>query len=257
LSQKPKGLAASLGAGTPVKIMYQYLLPYFDLPILHAINGFCGQSWLLDRLISHVALDFKFAIPLCVFWVLWFKDGEDQLARRRVLLIVIVAVLLSLVVNRAISVAMPYRVRPMETPNIGYHHPLFEEGFNLADFELWSSFPSDQATYFFAFATGFCFFSVRLGLAMFAYSAVIIMSRVYLGTHFPSDVLVGALLGVAVQLVLNRDYARAAMTPVLALQKSKPALFIALLFFVLLEMGTGFMNVRDIGRSVLHLAHGG
>jgi hypothetical protein len=30
-----------------------------------------------------------------------------------------------------------------------------------------------------------------------------------------------------------------------------------LLFFVLLEMGTGFMNVRDIGRSVIHLLHGG
>lgn len=248
---------ASLGAGAPIEIMYQYFLTYFDLPILHAVNGFCGQSWLLDRLISHVALDFKWAVPLCIFWVLWFKAGEDQLARRRILLIIIMAVLLSLVINRAISVAMPYRVRPMETPNIGYHRPLFEEGFNLADFELWSSFPSDQATYFFAFAAGFWLFSARLGLAMALYSAVIIMSRVYLGTHFPSDVLIGALLGVAVQLALNRDFARSAVTPVLALEKSRPALFNALLFFVLLEMGTGFMNVRDIGRSVLHLAHGG
>jgi undecaprenyl-diphosphatase len=237
--------------------MYHYVLTYFDLPILHAVNGFCGQSWLLDRLISHVALDFKWAIPLCVFWVLWFKEGEDQIARRRILLVIIVAVLLSLVINRAISVAMPYRVRPMETPNIGYHRPLFEEGFNLADFELWSSFPSDQATYFFAFAAGFWLLSARLGLAMSAYSAVIIMSRVYLGTHFPSDVLTGALLGVVVQLALNRDFARSAVTPLLALEKSRPALFNALLFFVLLEMGTGFMNVRDIGRSVLHLAHGG
>ena len=248
---------ASLGAGASIKIMYQYFLTYFDLPILHAINGFCGQSWLLDRLISHVALDFKWAIPLCIFWVLWFKAGEDQLARRRILLVVIVAVLLSLVINRAISVAMPYRVRPMETPNIGYHRPLFEEGFNLADFELWSSFPSDQATYFFAFAAGFWFFSARLGLAMAAYSLVIIMSRVYLGTHFPSDVLIGALLGVAVQLALNRDFARSAVSPILTLEKSRRALFNALRFFLLLEMGTGFMNVRDIGRSVLHLAHGG
>ena len=96
--------------------------------------------------------------------------------------------------------------------------------------ELWSSFPSDQATYFFAFATGFWFFSARLGIAMLAYSSVIIMSRVYLGTYFPSDVLTGALLGVAVRLTLNRDYARTAVTPLLAVEKSKPALFNALLF---------------------------
>jgi hypothetical protein len=107
---------------------------------------------------------------------------------------------------------------------------------NLADFELWSSFPSDQATYFFAFATGFWFFSVRLAFVM-AYSAVIIVSRVYLGTHFPSDVLTGAVLGVAVQLALNRELSRSAVTPVLALEKSRPAIFNALLFSSCLRWG--------------------
>ncbi len=65
----------------------------------------------------------------------------------------------------------------METPDIGYHPPLFEQGFDLRDFELWSSFPSDQATYFFAFATGFWLLSWRVGLAMSVYSAVIILAR--------------------------------------------------------------------------------
>ncbi len=128
---------------------------------------------------------------------------------------------------------------------------------NVLDFEKWSSFPSDQATYFFAFATGFWFFSVRLGLAMFAYSTLIILARVYLGTHFPSDVLAGALLGVAVQLGLNREPFLRVTGPLLALHKSKPAYFNAFLFFVLLEMGTGFMNVRDIGRSLFNFLRGG
>jgi len=236
--------------------MYAYLMTYFDVPILHAINGFCGHSWIADRLISHLALNFKWAIPLCVWWVLWFQPAADQLHRRKVLVVLIVAVMLSLIVNRTISVLVPYRVRPMETAGIDYRLPLFEDGFKYADFEAWSSFPSDQATYFFAFATGFWFFSARLGLVMFAYSTLIALSRVYLGTHFPSDVSVGALLGVVVQLALNRDYALRAIAPVLALEKTKPAYFNALLFFVLLEMGTGFMNVRDIGRSLFHLIRG-
>ena len=237
--------------------MYDYLMSYFDLPILHAINGLCGHSWVLDRLVSHLALDFKWAIPLCIWWVLWFRPGEDQLERRRILLVVIVAVLISLVVNRAISVSVPYRVRPMETAAIGYHVPLFESGFKYADFEAWSSFPSDQTTYFFAFATGFWLLSRRLSIVMVVYSTLIALSRIYLGTHFPSDVTTGALLGVAVQLLLNRSYGQRAVNPLLAFEKAKPSIFNALLFFVLLEMGTGFMNVRDIGRSLLHLAHGG
>ncbi len=237
--------------------MYAYLLTYFDLPILHAINGLCGNNALLDRFVSHFALDFKWAISLCVFWVLWFQRAEDQEQRHKVLILIVVAVLLSLVVNRTISVLMPYRVRPMETAGIGYRLPMFEHPFNLTDFERWSSFPSDQATYFFAFATGFCFFSIRLGLVIFVYSTLIILARVYLGTHFPSDVLVGALLGIAVQLLINRESFRQATGPLLALEKSKPAYFNAMMFFILLEMGTGFMNVRDIGRSLFNLMHGG
>jgi undecaprenyl-diphosphatase len=172
------------------------------------------------------------------------------------LLVTILAVLLALIANRAISVLLPYRVRPMETPDIGYRLPLFEDGFNYSDFERWSSFPSDQATYFFAFATGFWLLSARWGTFMFLYSTFIALSRVYLGTHFPSDVLTGALLGIAVQLALNRQPVRNAVAPALLMEKIKPAYFNALLFFVLLEMGTGFMNVRDIGRSLFRIFHG-
>jgi undecaprenyl-diphosphatase len=249
----PRGLHGSVAE---VGIMYDHVLRYFDLPLLQLINGLCGNNWLLDRLVSHLALNFKWAIPLCVWWVLWFRPSPDQLERRRILVVIIFAVLLALVVNRAISVAMPYRVRPMETPDIGYRMPLFEKGFSYPDFEAWSSFPSDQTTYFFAFAAGFWLLSTRLGIVMVVYSTLIALSRVYLGTHFPSDVTAGALLGVAVQLALNRGYIRRAATPLLAFEKNRPAYFNGLMFFILLEMGTGFMNVRDIGRSVLHLVHG-
>lgn len=212
------------------KAMYLYLLNYFDLPILHAINGYCGKNWVLDRLVSHVALDFKWAIPLCVFWGVVVQIERGSSRKQKVLFAGVFAVLLSLAINRSISVMMTYRVRPMETPGIDYHKPPFAQGFNSADFELWSSFPSDQATYFFAFATLFWYFSVPLALAMFAYSTIIVLCRVYLGTHFPSDVLVGALIGIAVQLALNREAARAATMPFVAFAKSKPDYFSAFLF---------------------------
>jgi hypothetical protein len=43
----------------------------------------------------------------------------------------------------------------------------------------------------------------------------------------------------------------------MAFQKARPNYFNGLMFFILLEMGTGFINVRDLGRSFFHLLHGG
>lgn len=42
----------------------------------------------------------------------------------------------------------------------------------------------------------------------------------------------------------------------MALEKAYPAWLKGVLFFMLLEMGTGFMNVRSIGRSALRVLHG-
>ena len=147
--------------------MYKVLLHDFDLPVLHALNGLCGHSWIADRVISHLALDFKFSIPLCVFGALWFQPAADEKERslnRQRLLVILLAVMLALIINRTISVLLPHRVRPMGTAGIGYHAPLFEKGFNYSDFERWSSLPSDQTTYFFAFTAGFWQFSRRLGV---------------------------------------------------------------------------------------------
>ena len=94
------------------------------------------------------------------------------------------------------------------------------------------SFPSGHA------AGGFCvamFLAVALPVAWpaspgrarlvtfvaFVYAALVASSRVYLGAHFPSDVLVGGLLGAAVGLVAARAYARST-SPAAGVELSHP-----------------------------------
>jgi len=69
------------------------------------------------------------------------------------------------------------------------------------------SMPSGHALSSFAFATPlFVLLRKHLTLAMrlvpIALAAAIAFSRVYLGVHYPTDILVGALLGIGVSLAL-------------------------------------------------------
>ena len=65
------------------------------------------------------------------------------------------------------------------------------------------SFPSGHATVSFACATVLAFYAPRAAPAFFVLAAAIAWSRVYVGVHYPLDVLGGAVLGVAIALALR------------------------------------------------------
>jgi undecaprenyl-diphosphatase len=66
------------------------------------------------------------------------------------------------------------------------------------------SFPSGHAAGSFAFATFVAVRSPRWAAPAFVWAALVAWSRCVLGVHYPSDVLGGAMLGIAVGAVLAR-----------------------------------------------------
>ena len=75
------------------------------------------------------------------------------------------------------------------------------------------SFPSGHATTSFACATVLAFAVPRLRMPLFALAAAIAWSRVYVGVHYPLDVLAGALLGAAIGIAVFRVLPRLATNP--------------------------------------------
>lgn len=67
-----------------------------------------------------------------------------------------------------------------------------------------SSFPSGHATGAFALATVFGHEYPKLAIPCYAAATGIALSRIYLGRHYPSDVLAGAIIGYgSARLVLH------------------------------------------------------
>jgi len=220
----------------------------WDVAVFRALNAYCGWSPFLDRAVVHLEV-LKGSIYMALFGLLWFQPGKDQLRRREMLLSIVLAVAIALVANRALSTVLPFRERPMY--DIGANAPTFEWH---ADLEHWSSFPSDNATYLFAIAAGLWQVSRGWGLFFGLFSACAAFARVFLGIHYPSDVIVGALIGIAAGLLIVREpLAEKIGTPILGWEKWQPGYFYGALFLVTAELGSGFPNTRRIGVAIVHL----
>ena len=83
------------------------------------------------------------------------------------------------------------------------------------------SFPSDHTTFAVALAVGLWLVSRKLGIIAAALALLEAFSRVYLGQHYPHDVLAGIILSTAVLLV-GWQFARRPLTRLIALLLDTP-----------------------------------
>jgi undecaprenyl-diphosphatase len=230
-------------------------LNVFDLTILHWINGHAG-SFALDHLVKQAEENplFRGALFMTAFWGLWFADTGDRAVRREKLLNVVFAVVAAIVVARAVSLVFPFRLRPMYSDGAGFIPLPFPVQYNLED---WSSFPSDTGAYFFAIAVGFWGFSRPLSIAAMLYCiGYIAVPRIYLGLHWPSDLIAGCAIGAAVApLVIGSALVtRWISRPLLDFSSLRPGLFYAGFFLFTFEMVPLFADARGVFHGLMLMA---
>jgi undecaprenyl-diphosphatase len=221
-----------------------------DVSLFRAVNALCGLNLTLDRIAVHAQI-IQGTFFVGIVGVLWFGP-KDRQRQRETIIIMILAIAVALILNRIVSTLLPFRDRPMYA--VGAKAPSFAW---QPDLEHWSSFPSDTATLLFTIAAGFWLVSKWWGLVFAVFAICTSLARVYLGIHYPSDILVGALLGVGTSLVLTREFIRQRIAePILAIEARYQPFFYGLFFVVIAELGDGFPVTRRIAVAVVHLFRG-
>jgi undecaprenyl-diphosphatase len=164
-----------------------------DFRIAHALDSFSAHhDGFEDVLGAYVGASQLLFLAVVVGLFLLVPGVRRQLAQRAAVAAGASAGL-ALLVAHFVSVAAD-RPRPFVAHATSIHPFLA----HAAD----PSFPSDHATAAFAIAVAVALRLRGPGIALACAAAALAVGRVFLGLHYPSDVLAGALLGTVAALTL-------------------------------------------------------
>src|SRR3989338_1988996 len=161
-----------------------------DLYFFNLINGFAGRWTWLDyfgifcaEYLGYVLL-FVLALFLLANWKKSWKTVFFALA----------AGVVSRFIIGFLIRFLWFRPRPFVVENF---IPLIYQ--NPAE----ASFPSGHALFYFAISAIIYLCNKKAGILFYIASFFIVISRVFAGVHWPSDILAGAILGILTGYILN------------------------------------------------------
>ncbi len=165
------------------------LLEKVDLALFEIINGLAGQSNAIDKLFSILASDYLIPVGMgLILYYSWLDSGnsEKRAHKQRTVIASIVhmaiASLSILIINQLF-----FRERPFTSNEVTliFYAPTD------------SSFPSNTAAGTFGIALPFFFSRVKsTGLLLLGMSITISLARVYVGVHYPGDIIGGYMVSL-------------------------------------------------------------
>jgi membrane-associated phospholipid phosphatase len=186
-----------------------------------------------------------------VFFRVWAIDDEQQRLRRNLLLQTMVAISASFLVTVAVRPFVSWPAPVLNSTFQGlFPHYLWGQG-------RWNCFPSHSTLAYFTVAAGFWWWDRALGVCLSLFAlAVVSLPRVYLGGHYPIDVVFSCVLGVCALVVVRRRNLPPAISSWLIRKGKNTALRDCLFFLWVFELGEGFRGTEFIAAAVRRLVSG-
>ena len=164
---------------------------YLDLIIFNAINGFAGTWRWLDNLAIFFAVYLGYVL---FFWLAMFLIFDIKKYWRMVVEALIAALFVRFVLVEFFY-WLHFRFRPFTS---GYFTQLIEYDAQK------TSFPSGHASFYFALSTIIFAYNKKAGIVFYICSFLMVISRVFVGVHWPSDILAGAIVGTFMGWAINK-----------------------------------------------------
>jgi len=163
---------------------YKIFTMNYDYLFFQIINNLAGKNPIWDKIGIFFAeyLPYLIAAGVAAFVIYWIVKNKNW----KVLWQALAALFLSRVVMTEIIRWIYHRPRPF------IMHPVNL----LLGHEASGSFPSGHATFLFAIASIVYFYNKKWGWLFLIFSFLAGAARVFVGVHYPLDVLAGAVIGI-------------------------------------------------------------
>lgn len=223
----------------------------FDINIINYLNSFARNSHFFDLAInSWVNNNFiKTIIPIMILWWAWFKVTDYQNRNRLIIISTFIATFFGLFLARGLTFILPFRFRPIHNNQLDFILPF---GTDVKVLDGWSSLPSDHAVIMFTLVTGIFYISKKLGIFLSIYLLItVLIPRIYLGLHYPTDILVGIIIGIIMTIIFNKDFCYNRLSrPILDLSITKPEYFYPVFFLISYQSSDLFEGFRHISHMI-------
>ncbi|CAH0313974.1 undecaprenyl-diphosphatase [Peribacillus simplex] len=182
--------------------------------LFRMINNLGKQYTDLNPFFVFIAEYMIFFLVLAVLMFLFSRRNKNRIMVICAFITLVISELLAKIAGQFHSNNQPFA----ELPNV---NRLVEKAVN-------NSFPSDHTIIFFSFCITFWLFKRGWGILWVILAVLVGISRIWIGVHYPADVLVGAIISIVSATIVYKIVLKLSLTKKFLGNQGEPSILSAL-----------------------------